>query len=282
MSFTLLLQYLIPKGILSRLAAKIANCRCAWIKNFIIKKYCAFYHIDMSEALEPNCLNYLTFNDFFTRALREDARFIDYRPQAIIAPVDGKIWQIGEVDAYGITAKGRGFTLEQLLADTGSAAQFKRASFTVLYLAPDNYHRVHMPLAGRLRAMRYIPGSLFSVNPCIVNHIPNVFARNERVVTIFDTVLGPLAIIFVGAMIVGSIETLWSGVVCPRQQKKLVTWDYSEKNISFERGSEIGRFKFGSTVILLAPEKTIAWDKHLEPNVPIKMGQSLGFFEASN
>jgi phosphatidylserine decarboxylase len=277
MSLNLLLQYLLPHHILSRLMAKIANCRVPVIKNFIIRQYCKFYHIDMADALESNSFNYATFNDFFTRALKPGARPIADDGRAIIAPVDGKIWQIGTVRASAINAKGKNFTLGQLLADDHDASLFQGANFAVLYLAPYNYHRIHMPITGKLSKMRYVPGSLFSVNPAVVDHLPDVFARNERVVSIFDTVLGPVAAIFVGAMIVGSIETKWAGVVAPRGRRKITNWSYSgQDNITFDRGEEIGSFKLGSTVILLFPKGVMKWDEYLQANVPIRMGQTLG------
>lgn len=277
MSLSLLLQYILPKHILSRLIAKIANSQLSFVKNSIIKLYCKFYQIDMEETLEPNCLNYPTFNDFFTRALRPEARPITNDPHAIISPVDGKIYQIGDTNKnLLINAKGKAFTLEQLLADNKDASQFYHANFAVLYLAPHNYHRIHMPIAGKLQSMRYIPGKLFSVKPKIVECIPNLFAKNERVVAIFDTVLGPVAIILVGAMIVGSIEINWEGIITPNKEKNIINWDYTNKNINFALGEEIGRFKLGSTVILLFPEKTMQWQKTLQTGSPIKMGQELG------
>jgi len=276
MSFNLFLQYLLPKAILSRLMAKIANCRVPLVKNFIIKQYCRFYRIDLSEALESSYSNYITFNDFFTRALKTDSRPIVNDKGTIISPVDGKIWQIGEVSTNRINAKGKSFTLEQLLADNKDASQFCDANFAVLYLAPYNYHRIHMPIDGKLRSMRYVPGKLFSVNPNIVNHIPDVFAKNERVISMFDTSLGQIAVIFVGAIFVGSIETKWAGLVTPHSQRNLTNWNYSEQNIIFGRGMEIGSFKLGSTVILLFPKGTIKWNECLKTDIPIKMGQSLG------
>ncbi len=276
MSFNLLLQYLLPKSILSRLAAKIASCRVPLIKNFIIEQFCRFYHIDMLDALDPNYFHYSNFNDFFTRALRPTARPIADDKKAIISPVDGKIWQIGAVGAGAIIAKGKGFTLEQLLADTKDAGHFQNANFAVLYLAPSDYHRIHMPIDGKLCSMRYVPGKLFSVSPAVVDHIPDVFARNERVISLFDTEVGKLAAIFVGAMIVGSIETKWAGVVAPGVSKEVVSWSYDQQNLQFARGAEIGQFKLGSTVILLFPKGAMRWEENLRPGKPIKMGQKLG------
>jgi len=277
MSLSLLLQYLLPQHILSRLVAKIANTPLPIVKNFIIKLFCKFYHVDMSEALEPNYTNYPTFNDFFTRALKAGARPITNNPQALISPVDGTIYQIGSLSENQlILAKARGFSLEQLLADSQDAAKFCHGNFAVLYLAPYNYHRIHMPITGKLLSMRYIPGKLFSVNPKIVEHIPDLFAKNERVVTIFDTVIGPIAIILVGAMIVGSIETTWEGTIAPNKENGIRHWNYSNQNITYTRGTEIGSFKLGSTVILLLPEKTTKWLDNLQTNNPVKMGQNIG------
>jgi len=277
MSLNILLQYLIPKHILSRLVAKIANCRVPLIKNFIIHQYCKHYNIDMSEALDPNYLNYPTFNDFFTRALKPQSRPITCGPKDIISPVDGKMWQIGKPAVNQlINAKGDGFTLEQLLADDKEATQFQNGNFAVLYLAPYNYHRIHMPIDGRLLSMRYVPGNLFSVNPKVAEHIPDLFAKNERVVTIFDTALGPMAMILVGAMIVGSIETKWEGIITPDRKKTLLNWDYSTLDINFARGEEMASFKLGSTVILLFPQQTIKWQDSLQAGSILKMGQSLG------
>jgi phosphatidylserine decarboxylase len=276
MFFNLLLQYLLPQHILSRLAAKMANCRTPFIKNFFIKQYSKFYRIDMSDALEQNYFNYATFNDFFTRSLRLDSRPIVYDEKTIISPVDGKVWQIGGVGSSTIIAKGKSFTLEQLFVDDKDALRFYDANFAVLYLAPNNYHRIHMPIAGKLCSMRYVPGRLFSVNPAIVNHIPGVFARNERVISLFDTTLGQIAVIFVGAIIVGSIETKWAGVVVPSSNRKITNWRYDEQNIAFTRGEEIGKFKLGSTVILLFPKGTMKWEENLQPNNSIRMGQRLG------
>lgn len=277
MSFSVFLQYLLPKHILSRLVGKFATCHIPMVKNFLISIFCSLYQVDMSEALEPNKHNYPTFNDFFVRELKPSARSIASDPNKIISPVDGKIWQIGKIDDNQlIHAKGKGFTLEQLLADKEDAQKFQNGNFSVLYLAPHNYHRIHMPIAGKLVSMRYIPGNLFSVSPKVVNHIPDLFARNERVVAIFDTEIGEVAVIFVGAVIVGSIETSWEGVITPNQKHEIKNWDYQNKNISFERGAEIGRFNLGSTVILLFPENYMSWNQNLKTETPINMGQELG------
>lgn len=277
MSLNLILQYVIPHHILSRLVAKIANCHIGFIKNFIIHNYCKFYHIDLKDALEENYLNYPTFNAFFTRYLKPQARPIADDPQTIISPVDGKIWQIGKFDNKRlINAKNHAFTVRELLADPNEANLFTEGNFAVLYLAPYNYHRIHMPIDGKLKSMRHIPGKLFSVNPKIAAELPNLFAKNERVVNIFETVLGPVALIFVGAMIVGSIETAWAGTITPRKKQQLAFWDYNNQNITFKKGEIIGSFKLGSTVILLFPKNTVDWHNIYTTDTVINMGQSLG------
>jgi phosphatidylserine decarboxylase len=246
------------------------------IKNFIIKQYCKFYSIDMADMLEPNPINYPTFNEFFIRTLKPGARPITNDQKTITSPVDGKIGQIGQINAnLLISAKGKSFTLEQLFADNEDAAQFHNANFAVLYLAPSNYHRIHMPVSGKLLSMRYVPGKLFSVNPKTVDRISGVFARNERIIIKFDTVFGTIAMVLVGAMIVGSIETSWAGVVMPNKKKNIINWDYTEREIIFEHGSEVANFRLGSTVILLLPEKAMQWNQMVQKDDSIKMGQNL-------
>ena len=277
MNLNLLLQYLLPKHILTRLVGKIANCHVRWLKNFFISQYRKFYRIDMADFLEPDLTKYPTFNDFFTRALKPGVRPISDDRRVIISPVDGKVFQVGKVSNNTIiNAKGKGFTLEQLLVDKEMASQFANSNFSVLYLAPSDYHRIHMPLDGKLKSMRYIPGELFSVNPHIVNSIPDVFARNERVVATFDTQIGSVVMILVGAIIVGSIETTWAGVVAPSNATTVKNWDYAKQEIAFERGAEVGSFKLGSTVILLFPEQKTQWNQEVKENMAIKMGQDLG------
>lgn len=231
----------------------------------------------MTDAIEQNPFNYPTFNDFFIRKLRFGTRSIEEGEKNIISPVDGKVWQIGRVDnGTLIHAKGKGFSLEQLLASREDADKFNNANFAVLYLAPYNYHRIHMPIRGRLNSMRYIPGQLFSVNPKVVNDIPDVFAKNERVASVFDTSCGQMAAVFVGAMIVGSIDTIWHGVVAPNKAKEVMHWDYYKDGREFNSGDEIGHFKLGSTVILLFPENSMKWDVKLEQGSVIRMGQKIG------
>jgi phosphatidylserine decarboxylase len=277
MSLNLILQYLLPHHILSRLVGKIANCRISLVKNLFIWLFCKLYQIDMTETVEENRFKYPTFNDFFTRSLKTDARPIASGKETIVSPVDGKVWQIGKIDEQKVIyAKGHEFNLEKLFADKDDAEDFIGANFAVLYLAPYNYHRIHMPIQGQLKTMRYIPGKLFSVNPKVIHHIPYVFAKNERVITMYDTPCGKMAAIFVGAMIVGSIETKWAGVVAPSKIDEIVNWDYWRANTVFKAGDEIGRFKLGSTVILLFPENSMQWDKKLCKDSPVKMGERIG------
>ena len=272
-----LLQYLLPQHILSRLGAKVATCRIRLIKNLVIYLYCKFYRISMTEALETNPFNYSTFNDFFTRALQPAARPIAIGEQTIMAPVDGKVWQIGKINVNCfVNAKSHSFTVEQLLAAKDLAKQFHDADFVVVYLAPSDYHRIHMPIKGKLVSMHYVPGKLFSVKPSIINNIPGVFARNERVVITFETAVGTMVMVLVGALFVGSIVTTWAGTIVPSCQKIVTSWDYTKQDIVFAKGEEIGRFKFGSTVILLYPAGAIQWQQELQQNTMIKMGQSLG------
>lgn len=280
MKINLLLQYILPHHLLSRLIAVFANCKIVWLKNLIIITYCKFYHIDaacMAEMLETDPLQYPSFNAFFIRALKPDARTIDPDQQHIMSPVDGKIWQIGRVDdQLLIQAKGQGFTLEQLLASKPEALAFTGANFAVLYLAPYNYHCIHMPISGRLLTMRHIPGKLFSVNPNIIAEIPDVFAQNERVVLTFATEFGPMIMVLVGAMIVGSIETSWHGVVAPNGNKQVTQWDYADQQLVFAKGQQLAHFKLGSTVILLFPQEVMTWQEQLGQFDQVRMGQNLG------
>ena len=281
MSILLSLQYLLPQHLLSRLLGKIARCQWVWLKNFIIKNYCRFYHIDLAEAQESDYRNYRNFDDFFTRALKPGARNLIAEPDVIIAPVDGTIYQIGKVlQGSIIHAKGRGFTLEQLLGSSTEAALHEGGDFIVIYLAPSDYHRIHMPLAGKLCAMRYLPGKLFSVKPSIAEVIPDVFARNERVVMNFSCSLGPMAMVLVGAMVVGSIATTWTGVVTPRIMRQATDWNYATEPREFSLGEEVGRFHLGSTVILIFPQNSMCFSKHLIEHAKLKVGEPLGSFKS--
>ena len=271
-------QYLLPQHILSRVVGWLADRRWAWLKNTFIEWFILHYQVDMASAQEPDPKKYETFNAFFTRALNKDARLIVDAPDALVCPIDGCISQMGEIkDETLIQAKNHDYDLTRLFAnDQEATASFKDGHFITFYLAPKDYHRIHMPITGELRTMSYIPGKLFSVNTLSASRIPKLFARNERVVCIFDTSQGPMALVLVGAMIVGSIETVWAGVVTPGRPRRIHRWDYQGKKIILEKGQEMGRFKLGSSVILLMPAQTVEWAKFLRLNGPVIMGQLIG------
>jgi len=278
-------QYLIPQTLLSRVAGCLAECRIAWIKNRFIHWFIKRYDVDMSIALEPEPTAYRHFNDFFTRSLTDGQRPIAPEATAIVSPADGCISQLGEIKHGRIfQAKGQEYSLQELVGgDAAHAEAFKNGYFATVYLSPKDYHRVHMPLAGTLETMIHVPGDLFSVNETTADNVPRLFARNERVVCLFSTAAGPMAVILVGAMIVASIETSWAGLVTPIK-KQIRRWDYSnpDKNnkenagIHLEKGEEMGRFKLGSTAIILFGEDSIHWQEALQAQSPVKMGEEMG------
>jgi phosphatidylserine decarboxylase len=271
-------QYLLPQHLLSRAVGYVAHCRIAWIKNSFIQWFIRRYQVDMREALEQDPLQYATFNAFFTRALHPDLRTIAEGAHTIASPADGAISQIGKIRAGRIfQAKGFDFDLCRLLGgDEKIAAPFHAGSFATIYLAPKDYHRVHMPCAGKLREMFYIPGQLFSVNTQSAARIPNLFARNERVVALFDTPHGEMAMVLVGAMIVASIETTWAGLIAPARQRTTQHWRYTGAEIAFEKGDEMGRFQLGSTVLVLFASPHVRWNKQIQADSVLMMGQELG------
>lgn len=276
MRFITIIQYCLPQHLLSRLIGAIAKCRWRWLKNLLIRWFCKCYNIDLSTAKEQNISNYACFNEFFTRALKPNARPIATATNAIISPVDGHISQIGSIDKHQIIqAKGHKFTLADLIG-TEHAPKFINGNFATLYLSPQDYHRVHMPISGKLEQMLHIPGKLFSVQPDVINNVPNLYARNERVVNIFQTTIGPVAVIMIGAILVASIETVWAGEITPPTRKQILKWNYTKQNIQLDRGAEMGRFQFGSTVIILFPENTISWNTKLKPENKVNMGQTIG------
>ncbi|GAB6067307.1 archaetidylserine decarboxylase [Methylothermus subterraneus] len=270
-----LLQYLMPHHALSRLVGKITHCRWRPLKNSLIRLFIRVYRIDLEEAASANPDDYLCFNDFFTRPLKPDARPLPEDPYAVISPADGQISQIGALtDQWLIQAKGRDFSAATLLGDEDLAARFQDGEFVTVYLSPRDYHRVHMPYAGRLREMRHIPGRLFSVNQATAEGIDNLYARNERVVCWFDTDLGSMAVVLVGALLVASIETVWHGQVTPPAGNKTRRWRYEAQAICLERGAELGRFNMGSTVIVLFQAGAIRW-LNPRPGKPVRMGEKL-------
>jgi phosphatidylserine decarboxylase len=270
-------QYLLPAHTISRLVYAITRCRLGWFKNLLIRIFIRHFKVNMDEAEYADANNYEHFNAFFTRALRAGCRPLPDDTAAIISPVDGTISQFGQVHKDRILqAKGHEYTLEALFAgNMEHAGQYLNGSFITLYLSPRDYHRIHMPMDGQLQDMTYVPGSLFGVYPATVNCIPNLFARNERVICHFDTAIGPMAVIMVGAINVGSIETVWHGQVTPPYGKEIQQWTYPEHMTQYNRGDEIGRFNMGSTIIILFPANTIVLDKLVKGN-PVNLGLTLG------
>lgn len=273
------MQYVLPHHTLSRLIGYLAECEAPWFKNRLIAWFIKRYQVNMSEAQLEDPSAYRHFNDFFTRALKADARPLDQSEKAVLCPADGAISQLGNIEHGRIfQAKGHSFSLLELLGgDTERAAPFMGGHFATVYLSPKDYHRVHMPLTGILREMVYIPGRLFSVNQTTAEHVPELFARNERVACIFDTEQGPMAVVLVGAMVVASIETVWAGLVTP-PMRSLRSYDYSQtarQPITLEKGAELGRFKLGSTAIVLFGPNHVTWDNTLAPASAVQVGQRL-------
>ena len=278
------LQYALPKRLMTEAAGAFARARCGALTTFAIRRFIRRYGVAMDEALQPDPTAYPTFNDFFTRALRADARPL--AATEFLCPVDGAISQLGAIEAGEIVqAKGRRYTVAELLgADAAAADSFRDGSFATLYLSPKDYHRIHMPCAGTLRRMVHVPGDLFSVNPATARAVPRLFARNERVVCHFDGEHGPFVLVLVGATIVGSIATVWHGVVTPPRRSAPLRLDYpadGEQAVTLARGAEMGRFLLGSTVVLLWPRGVIEWNGAWQPGGSIRMGEAMGRFAAA-
>ena len=269
-------QYLLPKKLVTQLAGRFASAELGGVTQAAISRFVAHYGVDMSEAAEPDITRYTSFNDFFTRALRAGARPLadaDY-----VCPVDGAISQFGAIERDQIfQAKGHHYSTCALLAgDAALAAEFENGQFATIYLSPKDYHRIHMPCAGRLQRMVYVPGDLFSVNPTTARGVPGLFARNERVVCVFDTARGPFVLVLVGATIVGSMATVWHGVVNPPRPGEIKRWDYADKPVELAKGAEMGRFLVGSTVVLLWPKGTLKFNPDWAPGGAVRMGQMMG------
>ncbi|WP_299011643.1 archaetidylserine decarboxylase [uncultured Shewanella sp.] len=273
------LQYLLPKHLLSRLVGKLASAEMGAITTIAIKGFIKKYKVNMSEAADPRPESYRSFNDFFTRPLKPGARPLHEQDNAIIHPVDGAISQLGPIKEGRIfQAKGHDYSALALLGNqSDDAKRFMDGDFATIYLAPKDYHRIHMPIEGTLSKMTYVPGELFSVNPLTAENVPELFARNERVVAIFETAIGPMAMVLVGATIVASIETVWAGTVTPPTGKDVFTWDYSTSGpdaITLAKGDEMGRFKLGSTVVMLFEKDAIErFAENLAPKVVTRMGE---------
>ncbi|WP_237059179.1 archaetidylserine decarboxylase [Microbulbifer sediminum] len=272
------LQYLTPQHALSRAAGWLAETRIKAIKDPFTRWFVEKYGVDMSEAREPDCTAYANFNDFFTRALKEGARPVVEGENSIACPADGAISQLGEIhNGRVFQAKGHDYSLMELVGgDAQLAAEFTGGHFATVYLSPRDYHRVHMPVDGTLRSMTYVPGQLFSVNTVTADNVPRLFARNERVVCVFDTAAGPMAMILVGAMIVASIETTWAGLVAPLKRRVQTISYRDSKPVELEKGEEMGRFKLGSTVIMLFGADRVNWLESLSAEDEVRMGGHFG------
>ena len=271
-----LLQYLLPKQVLTMLAGRFAGWQGGRWTTAAIRRFVRRYQVDMGEAANPDVASYPTFNAFFTRPLRSGARplaEVDF-----VSPVDGAISQCGRIEGDRIfQAKGHDYTTRALVGgDAALAAQFEGGEFATLYLSPRDYHRIHMPCAGRLVRMVHVPGDLFSVNPTTARGVPGLFARNERVVCVFEGEAGPFVMVLVGATIVGSMATVWHGVVNPPREGVLREWRYDMGNIELAQGEEMGRFLLGSTVVMLFPQGAMRFNADWTPTRPIRMGEAMG------
>ena len=269
-------QYLLPQRALTTFAGRIASAQAGSLTTALIRRFIARYGVDMSEAANPDITSYASFNDFFTRALRPGARPLSKAD--LICPVDGAVSQFGAIDSDQIfQAKGHHYTTTALLGgDATLAKAFENGSFATIYLSPRDYHRIHMPCHGQLRRMVHVPGALFSVNPTTARGVPGLFARNERVVCVFDSARGPFVMVLVGATIVGSMATVWHGLVNPPRTGTLRSWDYAGKPpVKLRQGDEMGRFLLGSTVVLLLPPGPLHFNADWAPAHPVRLGQAM-------
>lgn len=271
-------QFLLPQHLLASLAYRITRCGIPPLKNTLIRAFMRRYRVDMGEAEHERPEDYRDFNAFFTRGLKPGARTLPADGKDFASPVDGRVSQIGAIDAETlIQAKGRRYSLHDLLGgDRPMADSFRDGAYATLYLSPRDYHRIHMPIDGGLRAMIYLPGSLFAVNPATVSAVDRLFARNERVVCLFETGHGPLAVILVGAMFVGSMETVWAGQITPARTRAVLRESYPHGRYRYRRGEEIGRFNMGSTVIVLMARGRMRWLPDLHAGSLVHQGSVLG------
>ena len=276
--FKALPLYLLPQHFLSRLMFGLTRCRFRPWKDWLIRWSIRHYGIDITEAREGDPTRYENFNRFFTRELREGMRPIAGLSDALICPVDGAVSQLGDINGETlIQAKGRHYTLQALLAsDDALVTAFNGGSFITLYLSQRNYHRIHMPLAGKLLQMAYVPGRLFAVNGHTARVVPKLFARNERIINLFETKAGPMALIMVGAIFVGGMETVWAGPITPIDSQGPLRWTYGDSAVSLQKGVEMGRFNMGSTVILLFGPNSVRWTNGLANGTAVQMGQAIG------
>jgi phosphatidylserine decarboxylase len=268
-------QYVLPQHSLSRLILAATRVRTRWFKDWLIRGFLKLYRVDMSEAAETNPYAFSSFNAFFTRELKSGARPVENRDESIACPVDGCISEAGTIEGGRLLqAKGRRYELTRLLAAQPWAGAFDGGSFATIYLAPFNYHRVHMPLRGDLQETVYVPGRLFSVNSVTAQHVPGLFARNERVLTLFDTPYGRFALVLVGALNVGSMATVWAGDITPAARRVITR--IAAPPTALAKGAELGRFNMGSTVILLFERNRARWDPLVRAGSVVRLGQTLG------
>ncbi len=273
-----LLQNLLPHHALSKLMSKFTHCETRWFRNLFIKQIIKHYGVNMDEALIQDIQVFKSFNDFFTRELKPEARPLSTVNNAIVSPADGVFSQAGNItDGAIFQAKGKSFTVTELLGGSEErAAPFNDGIFSTIYLSPKDYHRLHSPLTGTLKEMVHIPGRLFSVNAATTEAVPRLFARNERVCCIFETEAGPMALILVGAIFVSSVETVWHGVVTPPTRTSVQNWLYENGAITIEKGEEIGRFNMGSTIIVLFTKNNTQWNDDLIADKAVKLREMIG------
>ncbi|AFT67550.1 archaetidylserine decarboxylase [Cycloclasticus sp. P1] len=270
----ILLQHILPKHSLSALMHKLARCKTPWVKQFIINTVIKQFGVNMSEAAQPDPEAYESFNAFFTRQLREDARPLEHDDTTIASPVDGTISQMGSIENGELfQAKGKSFNLSALLGNDSLSSEFEDGQFTTVYLSPKDYHRIHFPVDGTLKKMVHVPGELFSVNQTTVEAIDELFARNERVIAFFDTPAGPMAMVMVGAIFVSSIETVWYGEVTPPRHNQIRQWQYSDNKQQYKKNDEMARFNMGSTIVMLYGKDKITWAENLAAGDAVQYGQ---------
>jgi phosphatidylserine decarboxylase len=269
-------QYLLPKKLLTEIAGKLASAEAGQLTTSVIRWFVGRYGVNMAEAANPDIASYKSFNEFFTRPLRADARPL--ADAAFLSPVDGAVSQLGAIDRDQIfQAKGHRYSTTALVGgDSELAARFENGSFATLYLSPRDYHRIHMPCDGKLTRMIYVPGALFSVNPTTARGVPGLFARNERVVCVFESAFGQFVLTLVGATIVGSMATVWHGVVNPPRHGVVREWRYDGDNaVNLKKGEEMGRFLLGSTVVMLFPKNTLRFNPAWTATSSIRMGEAM-------
>lgn len=276
MSLMTTLSYALPHRLLSSMARSLAYSDNPRVSQWLIDTVTAKFGVNLDEAANPDPRSYPTFNQFFTRALKPGARVADADPRSLVMPADGRISQLGRIDAGRIfQAKGQSFTAAELLGSDADAKPFNEGLFATVYLSPKDYHRVHMPWTGTLRETVHVPGRLFSVGPAAVNKVPGLFARNERLVCHFDTSFGPMVSVMVGALLVSGVETVWSGEEIPHYGDRITRKDYRGRGIVLDRFAEMARFNYGSTVIVLLPPGVADFAAHLDAEHAVQLGQAL-------